>query len=354
MLHPMGGDDFAALVSENLTPWLAVHYGAAVLFPLMGYVIWVLIRDLRGRAATVARIAIPVYAVFYGAYEAVMGIATGVMTQQGDGMTGASATASPRPSTPSRPTRSSATAGCSPPSAASPGSPPSRARSSPSAPRASAPPALVLLGIGTFMAIHIPPIGPIALRLPQRRRADDRAPSAAGGDTGHMKRIGLLGGMSWESSAEYYRLVNEATRDRLGGLHSADCLMRSVDFTDVEVLQRGGRWDEAGALLARRGERARRRRRGADRALHEHDAQGRRRDHRRGRRAVRAHRRHHRRGGPRRRPRHRRAARHRVHDGAGLLRRPAARPPRPDRARARARPTARSCTASSTTSCASA
>jgi len=65
-----------------------------------------------------------------------------------------------------------------------------------------------------------------------------------------MKRIGLLGGMSWESSAEYYRLVNEATRDRLGGLHSADCIMRSVDFTDVEVLQRGGRWQEAGALLA--------------------------------------------------------------------------------------------------------
>ena len=65
-----------------------------------------------------------------------------------------------------------------------------------------------------------------------------------------MKRIGLLGGMSWESSAEYYRLINEATRERLGGLHSADCLMRSVDFTDVEVLQRGGRWEEAGALLA--------------------------------------------------------------------------------------------------------
>jgi aspartate racemase len=65
-----------------------------------------------------------------------------------------------------------------------------------------------------------------------------------------MKRIGLLGGMSWESSAEYYRLVNEATRDRLGGLHSADCLLRSVDFTEVEVLQRSGRWDEAGTLLA--------------------------------------------------------------------------------------------------------
>ena len=65
-----------------------------------------------------------------------------------------------------------------------------------------------------------------------------------------MKRIGLLGGMSWESSAEYYRFVNEATRERLGGLHSADCLMRSVDFTDVEALQRAGRWEEAGALLA--------------------------------------------------------------------------------------------------------
>jgi amino-acid racemase len=66
-----------------------------------------------------------------------------------------------------------------------------------------------------------------------------------------MRRIGLLGGMSWESSAEYYRLVNEATRDRLGGLHSADCVLRSVDFTAVERLQREGRWDEAGALLAR-------------------------------------------------------------------------------------------------------
>jgi amino-acid racemase len=65
-----------------------------------------------------------------------------------------------------------------------------------------------------------------------------------------MKRIGLLGGMSWESSAEYYRFVNQAVRDRLGGLHSADCLLRSVDFADVEDLQRTARWDEAGTLLA--------------------------------------------------------------------------------------------------------
>ena len=55
-----------------------------------------------------------------------------------------------------------------------------------------------------------------------------------------MLRIGLLGGMSWESTAEYYRFVNQAVRERLGGLHSADCLLRSVDFADVEHLQRTG------------------------------------------------------------------------------------------------------------------
>jgi aspartate racemase len=65
-----------------------------------------------------------------------------------------------------------------------------------------------------------------------------------------MRRIGLLGGMSWESSAEYYRLINEATRTRLGGLHSADCVLRSVDFAEIEALQRAGRWGEAGDRLA--------------------------------------------------------------------------------------------------------
>ncbi len=65
-----------------------------------------------------------------------------------------------------------------------------------------------------------------------------------------MKRIGLLGGMSWESSAEYYRLINEAVRDRLGGLHSADCVLRSVDFVEVEQLQRTADWNQAGELLA--------------------------------------------------------------------------------------------------------
>jgi aspartate racemase len=65
-----------------------------------------------------------------------------------------------------------------------------------------------------------------------------------------MRRIGLLGGMSWESSAEYYRLINEATRERLGGLHSADCVLRSVDFAEIEELQRLDAWPEAGERLA--------------------------------------------------------------------------------------------------------
>jgi aspartate racemase len=65
-----------------------------------------------------------------------------------------------------------------------------------------------------------------------------------------MRTIGLLGGMSWESSSEYYRVLNETVRNRLGGLHSAECVMWSVDFAPIEELQRGGDWDEAGRRLA--------------------------------------------------------------------------------------------------------
>ncbi|MFP4276883.1 MAG: aspartate/glutamate racemase family protein [Wenzhouxiangella sp.] len=65
-----------------------------------------------------------------------------------------------------------------------------------------------------------------------------------------MKTIGLIGGMSWESSALYYRLLNEQVRDRLGGLHSARLVLYSLDFAEVEGLQSAGRWDEAGQLLA--------------------------------------------------------------------------------------------------------
>ena len=60
-----------------------------------------------------------------------------------------------------------------------------------------------------------------------------------------MKTIGLIGGMSWESSIEYYRIINEEVRNRLGKLHSAQSLMYSVDFADVEKLQREGKWKEA-------------------------------------------------------------------------------------------------------------
>jgi len=64
-----------------------------------------------------------------------------------------------------------------------------------------------------------------------------------------QKIIGLIGGMSWESSAEYYRIINERVRDRLGGLHSARCLMWSFDFAEVEALQHAGRWAAATDLM---------------------------------------------------------------------------------------------------------
>lgn len=57
-----------------------------------------------------------------------------------------------------------------------------------------------------------------------------------------MKTIGLIGGLSWESSLEYYRLINEAVKQRLGGLHSAQCVMYSLDFGPIEELQRQGDW----------------------------------------------------------------------------------------------------------------
>lgn len=65
-----------------------------------------------------------------------------------------------------------------------------------------------------------------------------------------MRTIGFLGGMSWESTAEYYRLANTMVRERLGGLHSAQLILHSVDFAEVEELQRTGRWEAAGAALA--------------------------------------------------------------------------------------------------------
>lgn len=65
-----------------------------------------------------------------------------------------------------------------------------------------------------------------------------------------MKTIGLLGGMSWESSIEYYRIINQTVKTQLGGLHSAQSLMYSVDFAQIETLQHQDKWDEAGQILS--------------------------------------------------------------------------------------------------------
>jgi aspartate racemase len=64
-----------------------------------------------------------------------------------------------------------------------------------------------------------------------------------------MKTIGLIGGMSWESSIEYYKVINETIRAKLGGFHSAKCIMYSVDFAEIEPLQHQGKWKETTQIL---------------------------------------------------------------------------------------------------------
>lgn len=64
-----------------------------------------------------------------------------------------------------------------------------------------------------------------------------------------MKTIGLIGGMSWESSSEYYRIINEEVKFRLGGFHSAKCILYSVDFEEVEICQRESEWQKAARIL---------------------------------------------------------------------------------------------------------
>lgn len=65
-----------------------------------------------------------------------------------------------------------------------------------------------------------------------------------------MKTIGLIGGMSWESSTEYYRIINEEVKKKLGGLHSAKCILYSVDFEEIEVCQSNGEWEKAALILS--------------------------------------------------------------------------------------------------------
>ena len=69
-----------------------------------------------------------------------------------------------------------------------------------------------------------------------------------------MKTIGLLGGMSWESTALYYRQINELVKEKLGGLHSAKIAMFSVDFQEIEILQHKGEWDATGEILSKAAE----------------------------------------------------------------------------------------------------
>jgi aspartate racemase len=65
-----------------------------------------------------------------------------------------------------------------------------------------------------------------------------------------MRTLGLIGGMSWESTVPYYRIINQRVRERLGGLHSAKLVLHSVDFAEIEAMQHSGDWDAAGRLLA--------------------------------------------------------------------------------------------------------
>ncbi len=68
-----------------------------------------------------------------------------------------------------------------------------------------------------------------------------------------MKTIGLIGGMSWESTLEYYRILNQTVKEKLGGLHSAKCVLYSVEFAEIELLQREGRWREAAQCMVEAG-----------------------------------------------------------------------------------------------------
>lgn len=73
-----------------------------------------------------------------------------------------------------------------------------------------------------------------------------------------LKTIGLIGGMSWESTLDYYKIINETVKSELGGLHSAKCLMYSVDFAEIEVLQRENKWEQLTDIMVEAAERLKR------------------------------------------------------------------------------------------------
>jgi aspartate racemase len=73
--------------------------------------------------------------------------------------------------------------------------------------------------------------------------------------TFHQRTLGIIGGMSWESTQSYYRLINQGVKEKLGGHHSADLLIHSVDFAQINELQEQGEWDELGVIMASSGTR---------------------------------------------------------------------------------------------------
>ena len=89
MLHPTAGTSFYEMITTDSATWMVVHLGSAALFPVMAWVVWHLLRDVPGRAATGARVALPVFAVAYGVFEAMVGIAAGIVAREGEAASGA-------------------------------------------------------------------------------------------------------------------------------------------------------------------------------------------------------------------------------------------------------------------------
>jgi aspartate racemase len=86
--------------------------------------------------------------------------------------------------------------------------------------------------------------------LVAKKRYDNLLIASRKKEIERMKTIGLIGGLSWESSQQYYRIINESVAQRLGGVHSAACILYSVDFAEIESLQHQNRWEEAGHILS--------------------------------------------------------------------------------------------------------
>jgi hypothetical protein len=153
LAHPMGDGSLYAVASRHVTTWLVVHIVAAVLFPAMAAVVWHLLRDLDGVAATVGRVALPVFAVFYTAWEVMTGVATGVLASAGEAKAVDHLASSPIAGELGLFNSVGALAWTVAIAAAV------LAWRRAGAPRGT----LVALGASSLMVMHVPPIGPVAL-----------------------------------------------------------------------------------------------------------------------------------------------------------------------------------------------